>query len=89
MADKYATEHHVLDAPELTADTLANALADLDQPLADPAYIPTWALSRLTRQHVTVALSGDGGDELFFGYPRFFDDAEAAPDAWEALAVAN
>ena len=81
VADKYATEHHVLDAPELTADTLASALADLDQPLADPAYIPTWALSRLTRQHVTVALSGDGGDELFGGYPRFLDGADRYPDS--------
>lgn len=81
VAEQYGTEHHVLDAPELTADTLAAALADLDQPLADPAYIPTWALSRLTRQHVTVALSGDGGDELFGGYPRFLDTADRYPDS--------
>lgn len=81
VAERYATEHHVLDAPELTADTLAAALADLDQPLADPAYIPTWALSRLTRQHVTVALSGDGGDEVFAGYPRFLDTADRFPDS--------
>jgi asparagine synthase (glutamine-hydrolysing) len=81
VAEQYGTEHHVLDAPELSADTLAAALADLDQPLADPAYIPTWALSRLTRQHVTVALSGDGGDELFGGYPRFLDTADRHPDS--------
>ena len=81
VADQYATEHHVLDAPELNADTLAQALADLDQPLADPAYVPTWALSRLTRQHVTVALSGDGGDELFGGYARFLDTADRHPDS--------
>jgi asparagine synthase (glutamine-hydrolysing) len=80
VAEHYDTEHHVLDAPQLTADTLVAALADLDQPLADPAYIPTWALSRLTRQHVTVALSGDGGDELFGGYPRFLDTADRHPD---------
>ncbi|MDP2809875.1 MAG: asparagine synthase-related protein [Rhodocyclaceae bacterium] len=81
VAELYGTEHHVLDAPELTADTLAAALADLDQPLADPAYIPTWALSRLTRRHVTVALSGDGGDELFGGYARFLDTADRHPDS--------
>jgi len=81
VAELYGTEHHVLDAPELTADTLAAALADLDQPLADPAYIPTWALSRLTRRHVTVALSGDGGDELFGGYPRYLDGADRFPDS--------
>ena len=81
VADRYGTEHHVLDAPDLTAETLAAALRDLDQPLADPAYIPTWALSRLTRRHVTVALSGDGGDELFGGYPRFLDGADRFPDS--------
>lgn len=81
VAGKYGTEHHVLDAPQLSAETLAAALADLDQPLADPAYIPTWALSRLTRRHVTVALSGDGGDELFGGYPRFLDTAGRHPDS--------
>ncbi len=80
VADQYSTEHHILDAPELGVDTLTAALADLDQPLADPAYIPTWALSRLTRQHVTVALSGDGGDELFGGYPRILDTADHYPD---------
>ena len=80
VADLYGTEHHFLDAPAMGVDTLDAALADLDQPLADPAYIPTWALSKLTRQHVTVALSGDGGDELFGGYPRFLDTADRHPD---------
>lgn len=80
VAEQYGTDHHVLDAPQLDADTLSAALADLDQPLADPAYVATWALSRLTRQHVTVALSGDGGDELFGGYPRFLDTVDRHPD---------
>lgn len=81
VAEKYGSEHHVLDAPRLTPDVLEAALADLDQPLGDPAYVPTWALARLTRQHVTVALSGDGGDELFAGYPRFLDTADRHPDS--------
>lgn len=87
VAQRYGTEHHVLDAPRLNADTLATALADLDQPLADPAYVPTWALSQLTRRHVTVALSGDGGDELFGGYSRFLDTADLHPDSTAKRAL--
>jgi asparagine synthase (glutamine-hydrolysing) len=48
--------------------------AYLDEPLADASILPTYLLSRFTREHVTVALGGDGGDELFAGYPTF--DAE-------------
>ena len=89
VADRYGTEHHVLDAPQLGADTLAAALADLDQPLADPAYVPTWSLAKLTRNHVTVALSGDGGDELFGGYQRFLDTADRYPDGIAKRTLRN
>jgi asparagine synthase (glutamine-hydrolysing) len=51
----------------------------LDQPLADPAYVVTSALSALARRNVTVAISGDGGDELFAGYERFADQAADHP----------
>ena len=79
VARQYGTEHHVIDAPRIGADELERALGALDQPLADPAYVPTYELSRLARRHVTVALSGDGGDELFGGYARFLDTESSNP----------
>src|SRR5207302_755340 len=81
VARKYGTDHHVLDAPRIDAGELARALAALDQPLADPAYVPTYVLSRLAGRDVKVALSGDGGDELFGGYERFLDTEERNPDS--------
>lgn len=82
VAARFGTEHHVLDAPTIDGPAFADAIGALDQPLADPAYVMTHALSRLTRAHVTVAISGDGGDELFGGYPRFRDTEDAFPRRW-------
>lgn len=80
VARQYGTEHHIIDAPDIGPDKLLEAIRALDQPLADPAYITTAELSRLTRTSVTVALSGDGGDELFGGYARFLDVEANHPD---------
>mgnify|MGYP001589436460 FL=1 len=52
-------------------DLLPSLYEYLDEPLADPSLLPTALLSRITRRRVTVALGGDGADELFFGYPTF------------------
>jgi asparagine synthase (glutamine-hydrolysing) len=52
-------------------DLMPEILARLDEPIADPSILPTFLLSRFTRRHVTVALSGDGGDELLAGYDTF------------------
>lgn len=92
VARKYATEHQVIDAPAIGAEELERALGTLDQPLADPAFVPTFELARLTRRRVTVALSGDGGDELFGGYARFLDTEDRHPDSlpkrWLRAAIA-
>lgn len=86
VAQHFGCEHHELEAPTVTGEAFANAICDLDQPLADPAYVMTHALSKLTRQHVTVAISGDGGDELFCGYPRFLDTEDVHPrHPWQPL----
>jgi asparagine synthase (glutamine-hydrolysing) len=72
VAQALGTEHHeeVLDARG--ARDLVQRLPDLlDEPLGDASLIPTFLLSRFTRRSVTVALSGDGGDELFAGYPTY------------------
>ena len=81
VAGLYATEHTVIDAPAIDAAAFATAIAALDQPLADPAYVATHELSRFTREAVTVAISGDGGDELFAGYPRFSQTEDRFPDS--------
>jgi asparagine synthase (glutamine-hydrolysing) len=82
VARRYGTEHQVIEAPDIGADELEQAIAALDQPLADPAYVTTVALARETRRHVTVAISGDGGDELFGGYTRFADTEDRHPDSF-------
>lgn len=79
VADKYGCDATVFNAEQLTAERFLDAVANLDQPLADPAYLPTLALSELTRKHVTVAVSGDGGDELFGGYGRFLETQASFP----------
>jgi asparagine synthase (glutamine-hydrolysing) len=55
----------------LAQATIPEVLRRLDEPLGDPSLVPTYLLSRFTRRHVSVALSGDGGDELFAGYDPF------------------
>lgn len=79
VAIHFGTTHRELPLAESGIDTL-EAFADfVDEPIADSSLLPAFMVSRLTRQHVTVALGGDGGDELFGGYgdyPASLADAE-------------
>ncbi len=79
VAQRFGCDHHEIDAQQIDADALLGAVQGLDQPMADPAYLPTLGLSQRTRQGVTVAISGDGGDELFGGYGRFFQGQAGYP----------
>ncbi len=64
-------QHQRLLSIDEARDQYAHVLARMDEPMADPSVLPTYLLCGLTREHVTVALSGDGGDELFAGYDPF------------------
>ncbi|MEX1225070.1 MAG: asparagine synthase C-terminal domain-containing protein, partial [Pirellulales bacterium] len=65
------TEHATLRVEPQAVDILPKLAWHYDEPFADSSALPTWYLAEMTRRHVTVALSGDGGDELFLGYPRY------------------
>lgn len=67
-AAHYATRHHEVVVRGCSPDLLADITWHHDEPAADPAIVPTFCLARFARHRVTVALSGEGGDELFAGY---------------------
>jgi asparagine synthase (glutamine-hydrolysing) len=68
VARALGTDHVATEVRPDLADVLPRIAWHLDEPFADPSSVPTWYVSRETRRRVTVALSGDGGDELFAGY---------------------
>jgi len=71
VADHLGTHHHELSMePQRIARDLDRILSSLDGPLGDSTCVPTWYMCRLARAGVTVALSGEGADEIFGGYPR-------------------
>lgn len=74
IAERYGTDHHEFTLRPNAAEVVPRMVEHFDEPFADAAAIPNWYLAEMTRLHVTVALNGDGGDEAFAGYQRYFAD---------------
>jgi asparagine synthase (glutamine-hydrolysing) len=71
VAKQFGTDHHELVVDPNIEETLGFLSGMLEEPFGDSSMLPTYYVCRMARQHVTVALSGDGGDELFAGYDRY------------------
>ena len=71
VARKFRTDHHEMILEPDIVQTLEDLTSSLEEPFGDSSMLPTYYVSQLARQHVTVALSGDGGDEIFAGYDRY------------------
>lgn len=71
VASRFGTDHHEYVVKADALDVLPRLIWHFDEPFADSSAIPTYYVSEITRRHVTVALSGDGGDENFAGYRRY------------------
>ena len=71
VADVFATDHQVLMIDDLNEDYVRKTLWHLDEPMTDLSTVPLYLVCREARKHVTVCLSGEGGDESYAGYDRF------------------
>ncbi|MCK0163981.1 asparagine synthase (glutamine-hydrolyzing) [Marinobacter sp. S6332] len=74
VAEQFKTDHHEFTVKDNVADSLTSIARFFDEPFADPSFVPTYFVSQLARQKVTVALAGDGGDENFAGYSKYYTD---------------
>jgi asparagine synthase (glutamine-hydrolysing) len=88
IAAKYNTDHHEFDLhPEVEMQDVIQEMAHYsDEPSSDAGAVPVWFLSRMTRRQVTVALSGEGADELFGGYQTYLADRYARSMRWTPRA---
>jgi asparagine synthase (glutamine-hydrolysing) len=71
IADRFATEHHELVVEPRALELIPRIVRHYGEPFADDSAIPSFYVAEMAREHVTVALNGDGGDESFGGYPRY------------------
>ena len=88
VAEKFNTNHHEFIVEPESIDLLPKLVNAYDEPFSDNSAIPTYYVSKYTREHVTVALSGDGGDELFAGYDEYAKYA-ALHNTWFNNKVTN
>jgi len=90
VAEKFNTDHTEFKVKPSAFELVEKLLWHHDEPYGDSSAIPTYIVSKLTREHVTVALNGDGGDELFAGYMRFFAGilSEKIPPVLNRLGLA-
>ncbi len=75
VANQYKTNHHEFTVRKTVEDHLKHIVSFFDEPFADPSLVPTYFVCELARKQVTVALAGDGGDEVFAGYEKYSIDA--------------
>jgi asparagine synthase (glutamine-hydrolysing) len=71
VAERFGTEHHEMVVKPNLWETLQKLTCMMEEPFGDSSMVPTYHVSAMARKHVTVALAGDGGDELFAGYDRY------------------
>jgi asparagine synthase (glutamine-hydrolysing) len=77
-AEHFGTEHHEFIVTPDLCDVIDELVWHFDEPFADSSALPTYMVSKMAREYVTVVLSGDGGDELFGGYTRYVTDKKCA-----------
>jgi asparagine synthase (glutamine-hydrolysing) len=78
VARHFSTDHHEFVVRPDALAVVDSLVEHFDEPFGDSSAIPTWYVSQMARRHVTVVLSGDGGDELFGGYERYLPGARVA-----------